>query len=117
MVIIVATLFMGFLAGFTARSYYIRGRTAKIQRIAIPNFDHDLLIKMTAGKDKEYILASYEKGDQNYVLKKELLKNDKLKIYSIFQKNGLLNLITPVEAASGHGAGGGYGGGDGGGYQ
>jgi len=85
-VIAIVVLFVGVLAGFTARSYYISHRISKVPlQVKIEDFDEQILNKISNAEHKKYIKNLYSKDENNYTLKKglDVLKKDITGIYNI----------------------------------
>ncbi len=113
-VIAIVVLFIGVLAGFTARSYYIRHQISQVPRqVKIEDFKKQILNKISNAADKKYIKNLYSKGENNYTRKKgfDVLKKDIIGIYNILEHYKILqsvqHLVQPEEK-SGWGESAGY---------
>jgi uncharacterized protein YneF (UPF0154 family) len=103
-VIVIVVLFIGVLAGFTARSYYISHQISKVPpQVKIEDFEDQILNKISNTEHKKYIENLYSKGENNYTLKKDLdvLKKDIIGIYNILEHYKILksvqDLVQPIE--------------------
>ena len=113
-VIVIVVLFIGVLAGFTARSYYVRHQISKVPRqVKIEDFTKRILDKISNAADKKYIRNLYSKGENDYTRKKglDVLKKDIIGIYNILERYKILqsvqDLVQPEEV-SGCGESAGY---------
>ncbi len=103
-VIVIVVFFIGVLAGFTGRSYYIRQQISKVPRqVKIEDFEKLILNKISYAEDKKYIKNLYSKGENNYTQKKglDVLKKDIIGIYNILEHYKILqsvqDLVQPEE--------------------
>lgn len=98
-VIVIVAVFLGVLAGFTARSYYLAHHMSKVPLdVKIEDFDKQILDKISNAEHKKYIKNLYSKGENNYSLRKDLdvLKNDIIGIYSILEHYKILKLVQDL---------------------
>jgi uncharacterized protein YneF (UPF0154 family) len=95
-VIVIVLLFVGVLAGFTARSYYISHQISKVPpQVKIEDFDEQILNKISNAEHKKYIKNLYSKGEDNYTLKKglDVLKKDIIGIYNILDHYTIIKSV------------------------
>ncbi len=95
-VIVIVAVFLGVLAGFTARSYYISHRISKVpQQVKIEDFKKQILNKISNVEHKKYIKNLYSKGENNYTLKKglDVLKKDIIGIYNILDHYTIIKSV------------------------
>jgi hypothetical protein len=113
-VIVIVLLFIGVLAGFTARSYYITHKISKVPlKVKIEDFDEQILNKISNAEHKQYIINLYAKGEDNYTLKKglDVLKKDIIGIYNILDQHTIIKSVQAFiqpGAESGCGESAGY---------
>jgi uncharacterized protein YneF (UPF0154 family) len=103
-VIVIVVLFIGVLAGFTGRSYYISHQISKVPpQVKIEDFKNQILDKISNAEDKKYIINLYSQNENNYTLKQglDVLKKDIIGIYNILDHYKILNsvqdLVQPIE--------------------
>lgn len=95
-VIVIVAVFLGVLAGFTARSYYFRHHINKVPTLVkIEDFNKIILNKISDEEDKKYINNRYSKDENNFTLKRglDVLNEDIIEIYNIFKRNKILKSI------------------------
>ena len=95
-VIVIVVLFVGVLAGFTARSYYISHQISKVPlHVKIEDFKKQILDKISNAEHKKYIQNLYSKGENNYSLKQDLdvLRKDITGIYNILDHYKILKSV------------------------
>jgi hypothetical protein len=95
-VIVIVVLFIGVLAGFTGRSYYISYLISKVPRqVKIEDFKKQILDKISNAEDKKYIINLYSQNENNYTLKKglDVLKKDITGIYNILDHYKILKSV------------------------
>jgi hypothetical protein len=66
------------------------------RKIEILEFNSEILIGISNEEDKKYIENHYAKGENYYILKKNLTVGDKSKIYDIFTSADL-DIIEPID--------------------
>jgi uncharacterized protein YneF (UPF0154 family) len=103
-VIVIVVLFIGVLAGFTARSYYISHQISQVPpQVKIEDFKKQILNKVSNAEHKKYIINLYLENEDNYILKSglDVSKKDITGIYHILERYNILksvkDLVQPVE--------------------
>ncbi len=95
-VIVIVAVFLGVLAGFTARSYYFRHHINKVPTLVkIEDFNKIILNKISDEEDKKFINNRYSKDKKNYTLKMDLdvLNEDIIEIYNILDRYKILESV------------------------
>jgi predicted negative regulator of RcsB-dependent stress response len=113
-VVVIVVLFVGVLAGFTARSYYVRHQISKVPRqVNFEDFKTQILNKVSNAEHKKYIINLYSENEDNYILKTglDVSKKDITGIYNILEHYNIIksvqDLVQP-EAESDCGESAGY---------
>jgi uncharacterized protein YneF (UPF0154 family) len=103
-VIVIVVLFIGVLAGFTARSYYISHQISKVPlQVNIDDFKNQILDKISNPEHKKYIINLYSENEDNYRLKTglDVLRKDITGIYNILDHYKIVtsvqDFIQPIE--------------------